>query len=131
MAKITPRTIILTLVASAFLLFVYFSYQYAVSSKYMVTGERAKQMLKDKKIDLVLDVRTNVERDTLGYYPGSVHIQSADLEKRMPIEYPNKDIHIIAYCNTGHRARMAAEKLQALGYKNAMYISSTYLSLSH
>ena len=131
MAKLT-RTIILTLVATAFLLiFIFVSYQYAVSSKYMVTSELAKQMLKDKKVDIVLDVRTNVERDTLGYYPGSVHIQSADLEKRMPIEYPNKDIHIIAYCNTGHRARMAAEKLQALGYKNAMYISSTYLSLSH
>jgi len=95
----------------------------------MVTSELAKQMLKDKKVDLVLDVRTNVERDTLGYYPGSVHIQSADLEKRMPIEYPNKDIYIIAYCNTGHRARLAAEKLQALGYKNAMYITSTYRSI--
>lgn len=129
MAKITPRTIVLTLVAVAFVLFIFFSYQYAVSSKYMVTGERAKQLLKDKKIDLVLDVRTNVERDTLGYYPGSAHIQSADLEKRVPIEYPNKDIRIIAYCNTGHRARMATEKLQELGYKNAMYISSTYRSL--
>jgi phage shock protein E len=109
--------------------FIYFSYQYAVSSKYRVSSETAKKMIMDKKIDIVLDVRTDVERNTLGYYPGSVHIQSADLEKRMTTEYPNKDIHIISYCNTGHRARMATDKLHELGYKNAIYISSTYSSL--
>jgi rhodanese-related sulfurtransferase len=129
MAKISTRAIILTLVAVALLIFIFVSYQYAVSSKYRVTTEQAKEIIKGKKIDVVLDVRTNAERDTLGYYPGSVHIQSADLEKRMLNEYPNKDIHIIAYCNTGHRARMAVEKLQELGYKNAIYISSTYRSI--
>lgn len=45
-------------------------------------------------------------------------------------EYPNKDIRIIVYCNTGHRARMATEKLQSMGYKNATYISSTYRTLA-
>ena len=68
-------------------------------------------MIKDKKIDIVLDVRTDIERNTLGYYPGSIHIQSSELEKRMKNEYPNKNLHIIVYCNTGHRARMATEKL--------------------
>jgi rhodanese-related sulfurtransferase len=112
------------------IVFIYFSYQYAVSSKYIVSSEKAKKMIMDKKIDVVvLDVRTDAERDMLGYYPGSKHIQSADLEKRMSTEYPNKDIRIISYCNTGHRARMATEKLHELGYKNAMYISSTYESL--
>jgi len=125
------KKIILTLVIIVFFIiaFIYFSYQYAVSSKYIVSSEKAKQMIMDKKIDLVLDVRTDTERNMLGYYPGSIHIQSADLEKRMTNEYPNKDIRIISYCNTGHRARMASEKLHELGYKNAMYISSTYDSL--
>ena len=124
------KKIILSLVIVFFIIaFIYFTYQYAVSSKYIVSSETAKQMIMDKKIDLVLDVRTDAERSMLGYYPGSIHIQSADLEKRMTNEYPNKDIHIISYCNTGHRARMATEKLHQLGYKNAMYISSTYTSL--
>ena len=123
------RTIILTLVIAIFIAFIYFSYQYAVSSKYRISSEKAKQMIMDKKIDLVLDVRTDIERTTLGYYPGSVHIQSSDLEKRMNDEYPNKDLHIIIYCNTGHRARLAADKLHKMGYKNAMYISSSYGSL--
>jgi len=123
------KKIILSLVFLVFIAFVYFSYQYAVSSKYIISSENAKKMITDKKIDLVLDVRTDSERSMLGYYPGSKHIQSADLEKRMTTEYPDKDIRIISYCNTGHRARMATEKLHQLGYKNAMYISSTYTSL--
>lgn len=123
------KKIIFSLVFLGFIAFVYFSYQYAVSSKYIVSSETAKQMIMDKKIDVILDVRTDAERSMLGYYPGSKHIQSADLEKRMINEYPNKDIRIISYCNTGHRARMATEKLHQLGYKNAMYISSTYNSL--
>jgi len=109
-------------------IFVAFIYQYAVSSKYRLSSEKAKEMIKDK-VDILLDVRTDIERDTLGYYPGSIHIQSADLEKRILNEYPNKNLRIIAYCNTGHRARIATEKLHKLGYKNAMYISSTYTSL--
>ena len=123
------KIIILILVIFVFLIFVYFSYQYAVSSKYRVSSEKAKEMIKDKKIDIVLDVRTDIERNTLGYYPGSIHIQSSELEKRMKNEYPNKNLHIIVYCNTGHRARMATEKLHDMGYKNTMYISSTYDSL--
>ena len=127
--RISYRMIVSSLVIIAFVAFVYFSYQYAVDSKYRVSSEKAKELIKDKKIDLVLDVRTDSERNTLGYYPGSKHIQSADLEKRMASEHPNKDARILAYCNTGHRARMATDKLHKLGYKNAMYISSTYKSL--
>jgi rhodanese-related sulfurtransferase len=128
--EIYNNKLILYLVIVFFVIaFIYFSYQYAVSSKYIVSSEMAKKMIMDKKIDLVLDVRTDVERNTLGYYPGSVHIQSADLEKKMISEYPNKDLYIISYCNTGHRARMATDKLHELGYKNAMYISSTYTSI--
>lgn len=123
------RTIIWSLVILALISLVYFSYQYAVSSKYRISSEKAKELIKDKKIDIILDVRTDIERNTLGYYPGSVHIQSADLEQRMKNEYPNKESRIIIYCNTGHRARNAADKLHELGYKNAMYISSTYRSL--
>ena len=70
-----------------------------------------------------------VERTTLGYYPNSVHIQSADLEEQMQRKFPSKNIRILAYCNSGQRARVATEKLHALGYKNSVYIATTYLSL--
>lgn len=77
-----------------------------------------------------MDVRTDLERSTLGFYPGSVHIQSADLAQQMALQYPNKEIRILAYCNTGHRAKMAVNKLHELGYNNAFYIATTYKSLA-
>ena len=111
------------------ILAVYFLYRYAVISPYRISSEEAKQLLTKKKIDLILDVRTDAERSSLGYYPNSVHIQSADLEKEMLPRYPDKSIRILAYCNTGHRARMATDKLQAMGYTNSKFISSGYSSL--
>ena len=107
----------------------YVAYQYAVDSPFRISSQEAKKLLQTKQVDLVLDVRTDLERNTLGYYPGSVHIQSADLDREMPKQYPDKNIHILAYCNTGHRARMATDKLHKLGYVNASYISSQYTTL--
>lgn len=123
------RRIILSLVIFVFIAFIYFSYQYAISSKYRISSEKAKEMIMNNKIDVVLDVRTATERNTLGYYTDSIHIQGSDLEKRMRNEYPNKDLRIIIYCNTGRRARIATDKLHEMGYKNTMYISSSYGSL--
>jgi len=108
---------------------VYVAYQYAVDSPFRISSQEAKKLLQTKQIDLVLDVRTDLERKNLGYYPNSVHIQSADLDREMPKHYPDKQIRILAYCNTGHRARMATDKLHKLGYVNASYISSQYTTL--
>jgi rhodanese-related sulfurtransferase len=108
---------------------IYQAYLYATDSPYRISSADAKQRIKGHKIDVILDVRTDTERNTLGFYPGSVHIQSADLERMMPKLVPNKQTRILAYCNTGHRARMATDKLHALGYDNAVYISSTYTTL--
>ena len=121
------------LLVGLFALFVaiiaYYAYQYAVESPYRISAAAAKSLLLKDEVDLILDVRTDVERATLGYLPGSVHIPSSDLDRRMPQEYPNKNIRILVYCNTGHRARMATDQLQALGYPHTVYISSTYTSL--
>jgi len=108
---------------------IYQAYLYATDSPHRISSEEARNRIKRGEIELILDVRTTLERNTLGFYPGSVHIQSSELEDRMPTAYPNKQIHILAYCNTGHRARMATDKLHALGYTNAVYISSHYQSL--
>jgi rhodanese-related sulfurtransferase len=105
------------------------AYLYATDSQYRISSADAKQRIKSNQIDVILDVRTDTERTTLGSYPGSIHIQSADLERMMPKLVPNKQTRILAYCNTGHRARMATDKLHALGYDNVVYISSTYTTL--
>lgn len=107
----------------------YYLYRYAIDSPYRMDAKEAKHLIQNKQVDLILDVRTDFELQTLGFYPGSVHIKSADLEKEMPRRYPDKNIRIIAYCNSGQRARAAAEKLHKMGYNNARYIATTYLSL--
>ena len=124
-------TLLLIIVITLLLVgvFAYFAYQYAVDSPFRISSTEATQLLQTNQIDLVLDVRTDLERNTMGFYPNSVHIQSADLEKDMPKQYPDKNIRILAYCNTGHRARMATDKLHKLGYVNAKYISSQYTTL--
>jgi phage shock protein E len=121
--------VIWIIVALVLALLIYGGYQYAVFSPYRVSSEKAKDLLRDKQIDMVLDVRTDIERDRLGSYPGSVSIQRADLEERMQREFPKKDTRILVYCNTGHRARMATDALHRMGYRNTVYISSTYESL--
>ena len=106
-----------------------YAYIYAMNSPYRIDAADAKRRVQDGEFDVILDVRTDVERATLGYYPNSVHIQSADLEEQMQRKFPSKNIRILAYCNSGQRARAATEKLHALGYKNSVYIATTYLAL--
>jgi len=121
--------IILLLVAIVVAYVGYGLYTYAVDSPHRISSEDAKLRLRNHQIDLILDVRTDLERSTLGYYPGSVHMQSSDLKTRMPQEFPNKNLRILVYCNSGQRARMATDTLHSLGYTNSVYISSTYGSL--
>jgi phage shock protein E len=108
---------------------IYFLYGVAVRSQWRISAASARRRLQSGQFDVVLDVRTALERATLGYYPGSVHVAAADLERVMPMRYPDKGAAILVYCNTGHRARLATDKLHALGYENARYISSSHFSL--
>ena len=105
------------------------AYRYAIDSPFRISSEEARKRIEEGRIDLILDVRTDLERSTLGFYPGSIHIQSADLEKGMPSLYPDRSLRILAYCNTGHRARLATDKLHALGYGKAVFISSGFWTL--
>jgi rhodanese-related sulfurtransferase len=117
------------IVLALVLLVVGLLYYYAVSSPLLLTAEEAKKRIKDGNVDVVLDVRTDLEYN-LGHYSGAVHIPTAELIKRAPKELPSKESQIIVYCNTGQRARAAAELLHAAGYKNTRYIANPYWSLT-
>lgn len=108
----------------------YYLYILATDSQWRISASEAREKLARGYFDVVLDVRTLAERQTLGFYPNSVHIPSGDIAALMPLRYPDKGISLLIYCNTGHRARLATDKLHDLGYVNAQYISSTHLSLS-
>ena len=127
--KRNSRGIFIFLIVGILILTVAYLYRYAIDSPYYISASDAKRMIENKQFDVILDVRTDLERESLGFYPGSIHIQSADLAKRMPVQFPNKNVRILSYCNTGQRSRIATEKLHELGYRNALYIATTYGTL--
>ncbi len=104
-------------------------YKYAMNSPFRISSAEAKKKIAEKKFDSIVDVRTQVERDTLGFYPKSLHIPSNEIEQKAASVLPDKKAHILVYCNTGQRARSATEKLNALGYKNIQYIAGPHTTL--
>lgn len=88
----------------------------------------ARRRLQKKEIDKVVDVRTDIELATLGSYPGAIHVQSADLKQKASKLF-SKDDRLLLYCNSGQRARAAAEKLRDMGYSNVRYIAEPYQML--
>ena len=130
MKKQSPQFLIASAIVAFLTIIGVALYKYATDSPHRISSDEAKRRISAKEIDIVLDVRTDTERKTLGIYPGSLHIQSADLPVEAPKQLPNKNARILAYCNTGHRARMATDKLHELGYKNAVYISGQHTSLN-
>ena len=117
------------LVAIVLVALVYYFYTLAVDSPHRISSLEAKQRIQKGEFDVILDVRTDLEVKTLGFYPGSIHIPSPEIPSKVPLKYPNKETRILLYCNTGHRARMATDVLHTLGYKNTVYISSGYKSI--
>jgi rhodanese-related sulfurtransferase len=107
----------------------YAAYDYAHNSRFRITAAEAKELLRQKQFNMILDVRTNIERETLGFYPNSIHIPAASIDSIMPTLYPDRNAQILIYCNTGQRARRAADVLHKLGYKKVFYIAESHHSL--
>lgn len=102
---------------------------YTYSGADLITSKKAKTMIKNNQIKHVIDVRTEVEWN-MGHYPRAKHIPVSELnENNKILKRISKNDGILVYCNTGQRARRAAETLKSYGFKNVYYISNTYKSL--
>jgi rhodanese-related sulfurtransferase len=112
-----------------FLLILFVAIGYAIVSPYRITSQEARRRIQEGEFDVILDVRTDLERRTLGAYPGSKHIPSGELDTRISTEIPDKDASILVYCNTGQRARAAVDKMIGLGYKRVVYIAGSHVSI--
>lgn len=112
---------------AAIALIVAAAYIYAASSPLKISSEEARQRIARGDVNVVLDVRTDPEW-ALGHYSGAIHIPAADLVKQAP-EIISKSARIVVYCNTGQRARRAAEQLERMGYNNVRYITGGYWTL--
>jgi phage shock protein E len=106
-----------------------YAYRYAMNSPYRIEAEEAKKRISSGDVDVILDVRTVLERNNLGFYPNSLHIPSGELESKVEEAIPVKSTRIIVYCNTGQRARAAVEKLRKLGYMDVAYISGNHTTI--
>jgi phage shock protein E len=120
----------LAVLVSIIIALVGYAIYYARNSPYRISAKDARQGLAQGSYDVVLDVRTQMERDNFGYYNGSIHLPSDQLYAHMPTLYPNKDTRILVYCNTGQRARLATEILHSMGYEQASYISDGHWALT-
>lgn len=101
---------------------------YSYSSPLRVSASEAKRRIKSHEIDRIVDVRTDLEVETTGSYPESIHIPAGELPVRAASTLGKND-RILLYCNTGQRARSSAETLQGLGYTNVRYIAEPYAFL--
>jgi rhodanese-related sulfurtransferase len=75
---------------------------------------------------VVVDSRQQIDRDTSGFVPGSIHLPRTVLEWRIdPASgFSNSSIsgleqRIVVYCNDGYSSSLAAANLQRLGFENA------------
>lgn len=119
------RSALLLLASLGVILFVIY---YTFSSPFKVSSQKAKVLLSEGKIDVVLDVRTKMEYD-LGHFPESVNIPTAILSEQVENVIPDKDSSILIYCNTGQRSRWATDVLRKKGYTNVVYITGPYWTL--
>ena len=99
---------------------------YTMTGSQLITSKKAKRLIKSGNIKRVIDVRTDAEW-RLGHYPGAVHIPVNKISKKTTSKLPKKGL--LVYCNTGQRARFAAEKLKKLGFKDVYYIAGLYTDL--
>ena len=112
-----PALIVGTLAAAA---------AYTYFGKNLVSSKEANKLIRAGKIKKVIDVRTIAEYRA-GHYKGAVHIPVNKINKKTTTELPKKGL--LVYCNTGQRARFAAEKLEELGFEDVYYIAGTYKGL--
>tara|TARA_Y100000389_G_scaffold101282_1_gene97998 strand:- start:40 stop:387 length:348 start_codon:yes stop_codon:yes gene_type:complete len=99
---------------------------YTFMGQNLVSASEARRLIKKGKIKKVIDVRTITEYRA-GHYPRALHIPVNKINEKTTTELPKKGL--LVYCNTGQRARFAAEKLEELGFEDVYYIAGTYKGL--
>jgi len=127
------------LIIVIFLLLVYLVYTYYDNSSHSEFSLRISvSEARSRIFGFIIDLRSQKERDMLGYYPNSVPISIENISKEVPLDISNKNTWILIYCNAGNKAEnaenvekaeKAAEILYRMGYPNVRYINETYNSL--
>lgn len=81
-----------------------------------VDGAKVRQILAENPNNSAfIDVRTVEEHQENGIN-SSIVIPYDQIGSVIENNYPDKNTHIIVYCNSGRRSRIAADTLKSLGY---------------
>jgi phage shock protein E len=89
----------------------------------MIAGFALTTFGKDAALPLVIDVRTVQEWDK-GHLEGAVLIPYDQIGEKIGDVVKNKSQRIYLYCRTGHRASIAKEALEKMGYKDIINLGS-------
>ena len=89
----------------------------------MIAGFAWTTLGKDAAMPLVIDVRTVQEWDK-GHLEGAVLIPYDQIGERIDAVVKDKSQTIYVYCKTGHRASIAKEALEKMGYKDIINLGS-------
>ncbi len=99
---------------------------FAAKSLQNYSPSQVKQMLKDRKDIVLIDVRTAGERN-FGFIKPSIHIPLHEISSKTDQLGKYKDREIICYCQSGSRSVSAAIKLSKMGF-NASNMIGGYSS---
>ena len=95
-----------------------------------VTPPEAAKLLQNDNT-MLLDVRSSMEYAYVGHPPGAAHVPLQEppdwqidpaFVERVAALAPARDTTILTLCRSGARSLLAAEMLQAAGYRNAINI---------
>jgi molybdopterin/thiamine biosynthesis adenylyltransferase/rhodanese-related sulfurtransferase len=90
-----------------------------------ISLEEAKNMLRDNKRIILIDIRSNGEI-CLGYIKGARFVPLGLIDSEINHLSGDKDAPILIYCSNGTRSLPAASRLQGKGFSNARSISGGY-----
>ena len=102
---------------------------YALSGSQLIPSSQAKRLIESGQLSQIIDVRTKLEYNS-GHYPNSIHlpVNKISLNSVSELNLSSKKGTLV-YCNTGQRARVAANKLEKMGFLEVYYIDGHYSSL--
>jgi phage shock protein E len=102
----------------------------SISKAQILSASKVRRFLDKGSISAVIDVRSDAEWSQ-GHFTDAKHIPFQTVSETTLRKHElKKDDVIVFYCNTGQRAKHAANLLKSFGFKNVFYIASNYESLS-
>ena len=87
-----------------------------------ISLEQVKQLMKEEKRPLIVDVRTEREYAE-GSLPGAVNVPLLDIMKNPYMFSENRNKSILLYCGEGYQSRAAAQCLLEAGYPKVAYFA--------